>query len=241
MNRRHSLALVAGAVTSLAGCSGIASNSGRASSDSPGGEATVTDGPSSGTTTDPETVLIRAHMDRPPVWLNEPGSDDSGRPTPRPDGHHIESIVLDSEARADRLSVDADVDSTRVTSFLQATDFEAETVFVETIRVEECFRLDLCRISWQPEKVSTDYTRRNRPWDEQCAVDEQVYEVRIIRISDAIDSDDVSAGSTSIGTGGCHDTGRARAIEESGSGTSTPDDTGSETPTGTNITARGDQ
>lgn len=242
MNRRESLALVAGAVTSLAGCGGFAGSSSSSGSESAGAERTVGDGPSSGTATDPETLLVRADTDRRPLWLAGEGGGDGGRPTSRSDARRTESEVIDSRDRADRLSVDPVVDGSRVTSFLQATEFESETVLVETVRVEECFRLALCRVSWTATKVSTDYARRNRPWDEQCASGTYVFETRLVRIPDAVDAGGIRARSTSVGTGACHGgDGRSRATSEGGSGPSTPGDTGSEAPTQTNTTTEGDR
>jgi len=242
VNRRAVLALAAGTAASLAGCSGFASSAGESASERPDSERTVTDGPDSGTTTDPELVLVREGTDRQPIWLADPDGDDDGRPTPRPDQRHIDSVIVDSESRADRLSVASDVDGETVRSFLAATDFDAETVIVETVRVEECFRLSLCRISWQPREISTDYTRRSRDWDDACAVDEWVFEARLIRIPDAIRADSSSARSTSIGTGACRPGGPGtEAVGTGGSGPSTPVDSDGETPTGTNATSGGEQ
>jgi hypothetical protein len=234
MNRRESLALAAGAAASLAGCSGFASSSSGTASESPTAGQPAADGPASGTAMAPEVILVRADTDRQPVWLADGDGEDDGRPTPRPDARHIDSVVVDSEARAGRLSVDPEADGARVASFLSETDFGDETVVVETIQVEECFRLELCRISWQPETLSTDYTRRSRHWDEPCAVDERVFESRLIRIPDALDADDVGARSTSIGTGACRPGGSgSRATGEGGSSRSMPDGTGSRIPTET--------
>lgn len=238
MNRRESLALVAGAVTSLAGCSGFAGSSSGGSESGP--RRTVADGPSSGTETDPETVFVRAATDRQPVWLVDPDREDGGRPTPRPGDRHIESAVIDSQARADRVAVDPAVDDGEVTSFLRATEFESETAFIETIRVEECFRLDLCHVSWRPQEISTDYTRQTRDWTESCAVDEWVFEARLLRIPDAIDADGIRTESTSVGTGACRRGGEVRGTRsQSGTGESTPADSGPGTTTGTNSTGGG--
>jgi hypothetical protein len=239
MNRRESLALVVGAVTSLAGCGRSASSSSNEKESGP--PDTVADGPSSGTEADPETVLVRADTDRQPVWLADPDREDGGRPTPRPDGRHVESEVIDDQARADRVTVDSAVDSSQVTSFLQATEFESETVFLDTIRLEECFRLNLCHISWQPQKISTDYTRQTRHWSESCAVDKWVFEARLVRIPDTIDADNIRAGSTSVGTGACRQGGEVtETMSKSGRGESTPA-TGSATITNTNTTLNGDR
>ncbi|WP_251328521.1 hypothetical protein [Haloplanus pelagicus] len=148
---------------------------------------------------DPEVLRVRVDTDRQPVWLANKDGEDDGRPTPRPDARHIDSEVIDSEARAGRLSVDSEVDRPRVASFLSEPDFSDETVVVETIQVEECFRLKLCRIGWQSEMVSTDYTRRSRHWDEHCAVDERVFESRLIRIPGAAGARSVAERSPLLG------------------------------------------
>lgn len=239
MDRRRSLALIAGAAASVAGCNGFASSSGSSSSGSDGAE-TVTDGPTSGTETDPETVLLRNDTDRQPVWLAD--SEGDGRPTPRRDGRHIESLVIDSESRADRLSVADRADGSAVDSFLAATDFDTQTVFVEALRVEECFRLELCRISWQRQKVSTDYVRQSRPWDQACAADEWVFETRLVRLPDPIDADSVTVGSTSVGGGTCAGGGApAEAAGKSEPESPNPSDTDSGTSTETNTTAGDEQ
>jgi len=242
MNRRESLALLAGAAATLTGCSGFASGSGDSSSATAGAERTVTEGPQSGTATAPETFLVRVGTDRPPVRLADTNGDGGGRPTPRREDRYIGSIVVDGQSRADRLSIAEPVDEAGFESFLESTDFGAETVYIETISVEECFRLELCRISWRPDDVSTDYARRGRPYDEQCAVDEQVFEARLVRLPDAIDADRVRGGSTSIGTGAC-DRGRhrAEAVGEAGSGSATSGNGESAIPTGTNTATGGEQ
>jgi hypothetical protein len=191
--------------------------------------------------TDPETLLLRAATDHPPVWMSEPNSEGDGRPTPRERDRWRDSIVVDDSARADRLSVVDRVDRERVESFLAATEFATETVYVETGAVEECFRLDLCHVSWTPTEVSTDYARRSRPYTERCAVDEWVTETRLIRIPDAIEAEDVDSYSSSVGTGVCDRRrrrgesaggGGSRPGDERDSGTGTTTDTGAETTTG---------
>jgi hypothetical protein len=165
--------------------------------------------------TDPETLLVRVDTDRPPIWLARPNNEAEGRPTASERDRWRESIVIDDTARADRLGVVESVDREQVESFLAATDFEVETVYVEMGAVEECFRLDLCHISWTPTEISTDYTRRTRSYTERCEVDEWVIEARLIRIPDAIEADDVNGYSSSVGTGAC-DQRQGRAEGEAG-------------------------
>jgi hypothetical protein len=223
MNRRESLAVVASAAATLAGCSGFASNSSEALSETPAADRSVTDGPGSGSETEPDVLAVRVDTDGPPLWLADSDSDDGGRPTVHDRRRYLESTVLDTQSRADRLTVADDVDRQRVDSFLTGTDFATETLYLGTVQVEKCFRLDLCRIAWRSDKVSTDYAQRVRPYDERCGVDEYVFEARLVRIPDALDAAAVNTYSSSIGGGHCDRDGPdARAEEAGGSGSSTP-------------------
>lgn len=220
MNRRESLAAFAGAAASLAGCSGFVTGSGESSSTATAGEAPIADGPGDGSTGDPETLLVRTATDRPPLWLTDQDGEDGGRPSPVDRRSHHDSTVVDTVSIADRLAVAETVDRSRLDDFLDATDFETETVYLETIQIEACFELQLCRIAWGPSKVSTDYGRQTLPWDEPCGADEHVFETRLIRIPDAIAADDVNSFSSSVGGGPCG-AGGARAVGSGGSSSGT--------------------
>ncbi|MFC6873421.1 hypothetical protein [Halobellus marinus] len=209
--RRALLHGAAGLATGLAGCSEVLDGSTESTRTAP--QASRNDGSASGSVTDPEIHLIRVDTDRPPIWLAESNSESSGRPTPSQRNRWRDSIVVDGPDRADSLDIGEPVDREQVESFVAATDFTTETVYVEMGAVEECFRLDLCHISWTPSSISTDYTRRTRPYTAQCAVDEWVTEARLIRIPDAIEADNVNKYSSSIGTGTC-DRYRGNAGEE---------------------------
>lgn len=213
LTRRALLHGAAGLTTALAGCSGLLDGSAESTRTAPrdGSDG----GPASGSVTDPETLLLRVDTDRPPIWLAEPDSETSGRPTTSERDRWRDAIVVDESARADRLSAVDTVDREQVESFFAATDFTAEAVYVEMGEVEECFRLDLCHISWTPTKISTDYTRQSRSYTERCEVDELVIEARLIRIPDAIKADNVNSYSSSIGTGTC-DRRRGHAEGEAG-------------------------
>jgi hypothetical protein len=213
--RRALLHGAAGIATGLAGCGGLRDGSAESTHTAPRDGSD--DGPGSGSVTDPETLLFRVDTDRPPVWLAEQDGDPGGRPTASVRDRWRDSIVVDDPTRADRIGVVDAVDRERVGSFFAATDFAAETVYVEMGMVEECFRLDLCHVGWTPTGISTEYTRRSRPYTERCAVDEWVVEARFIRIPDAVEADDVHSYSSSVGTGAC-DRRRGRAEGEGGAG-----------------------
>jgi hypothetical protein len=218
--RRALLHGAAGLATALAGCTGLLDGSADSTrtaprDDSGGGHA-------SGSVTDPETLLFRVDTDRPPIWLANSDGESDTRPTASERDRWRDSLVVDDSARADRLRVADTVDRERVESFFAGTDFAAETVYVEMNEVEECFRLDLCHVGWTPNRISTDYSWRSRPYTERCAVDQFVIEARLIRIPDAVDADDVSSYSSSIGTGTCdrrrgHAQGSGRANRSSAS------------------------
>ena len=206
--RRSLLSGVAGLAVALAGCSGLTGSGESSRTD----DGPAPDGPGSGSESDPETLLLRSDTDRRTVWLGERDEQ-----TPRRRDPIHDPIIVDAEAKADRLSVADGVDRDRLDAFLDATDFDAETLYVQGVRVEECFRLDLCRIEWQPDQISTDYVRRIRPYTDSCAVENRVVETRLIRIPDALDADDVNGFGTGVGTGSCTRGPRAESGGGSGS------------------------
>lgn len=220
MNRRESLAALAGAAASLAGCSGFGAGSDEASPTQAADGEPAGDGPGHGSTGDPATLLVRTATERPPLWLTNP--DDDEQPTVHERRRYHDSTVLDTVSKTDSLTAVKSVDENRVDEFLDATDFKAETLYLETIQLEACFELQLCRIAWQPNKVSTDYGRQTLPWDEPCRADKLVFEARLVRIPDAIAADEVNSYSSSIGGSPCGADGpRAEGSGGGSSGTGT--------------------
>ncbi|WP_152041109.1 hypothetical protein [Salinigranum salinum] len=135
---------------------------------------------------------------RPPVWLT-----DSDRPTPDTHSRHLSSIIIDSQSRAERVEI-VDVPAAEdARSFITNTSFDRETVYIQTHRVRECFRLDLCHVSWHSTTVETDYARILLPYDERCAADEWAAESWLVRIPAALSEDDVNGFSTSVGSAAC--------------------------------------
>lgn len=191
--RRSLLHGVAGLAVALAGCGGLGGSSESTFTEN-GGSAP--DGP--GSLSDPEMLLTRSENDRSPIWHG-----DRSEQTPRRTDPIDDSVVIDTVTKANRLSVADGGDRDRLESFLDGTDFESETLYLQNIRVKECFVLDLCRIQWQSDEIRTDYVRRLRPYTESCAVETRVFEGRLIRIPDSLDADDVRGFGTSVGTGSC--------------------------------------
>lgn len=214
--------MVVGVATSLAGCSGFASQSQDSTASPTAGERTNGDGPGIGSVSDPDVLLVRRDTTRPPLWFDAAEDEDGGRPTVDEHTPFHESSVIDTPARADRISAADGVDADRVETFLDDTDFATETLYLQAIQVEACFELTLCSIGWRSDKVSTDYVRQVLPYDVQCGADDHVFEGRLIRIPDALSADRVNSYASSIGTGGCDGSGsRGHATGSSGGGGST--------------------
>lgn len=212
----------------LAGCSGLVDSSRTATPTAPRNDGP--DGSATGTATDPDRLRLRVDTDRPPLWLADQGGDGGSRPTASERDRWRESFVVDDPARAGRLGVAAPVDRDRVGAFLAATDFAAETVYVEMAAVAECFRLELCHIRWSPSEIATDYTRRTRPYTERCGVDEFVTEAHLIRIPDRIEADTVSGFAAGIGTGPCDPRDSDASAEPDAEGAATGREASTEPP-----------
>ena len=215
--RRALLHSACGLAPLLAGCGGMLAGSDESTRTVSGNDGSVS--PGTGAESDPDAVVTRVNTDRQPVWLD----DGDGRPTERPHSRGLESEVIDTAGKADRLAVAEGVDRSRIEAFLDETDFETETVYLQSVVIEECFRLSLCRVSWTTDKISTDYGRVSRPYDEACTAGNTVYAVWFIRIPDALDADDISSYSSSIGGRGCDDR-RVGAEGESGGGSAQSSD-----------------
>lgn len=216
--RRYLLQAATGAVVALAGCGRIGGAESSESRSVSEGGTTV---PGGTTETDPATLLIRTDTERPPVRVDgsDAGASESGRKN-APD--RTTNRIIDSDAEARNLTVADAVNADRVSSFWSGTDFDAETLYLETVRVEECFRLQLCRISWSAGEIRTDYARTVRPYDERCSADTNAFETRLIRVPAALDADDVrSYGSSIRGSGRCDAPGPGTADGTGGSGNAT--------------------
>jgi hypothetical protein len=216
LTRRRLLHGAAGLAAGLAGCSGVEELGGSTRTPSPTADRDGS-GTTATSTTDPETIRVRVADGRPPVWLADPERND-GRPTPGDRSRHLSAIVVDSRSRAERVEL-VDVPAAEdARSFIANTSFDRETVYVENHRVRDCFRLDLCRVSWGPSRVETDYARTVLPYNERCGADEWAAESWLIRIPTALSDEEVNSHSTSVGSGVCDRTaGPGRATGEGGS------------------------
>lgn len=237
--RREVLAVAAAATGGVAGCLGSESSVSRSGSSTEGPGRTV---PDEQATTEPPLLFRRDDAEQPPIRLVDTGEreDDSEADDERgrDHDHHPQYRVIDSASIADRLVDDAPDgtdasddggDDTDLASFVSETDFDAETLYLETRQVEQCFRLSLCYISWQDNEIRTDYGRVVRPYDEQCTVDANVFESRLFRLPVALDADEINGFGSSTSSSRCDRAERraneSRANQSTESGPRTNDST----------------
>ncbi|WP_338740085.1 hypothetical protein [Haloplanus salilacus] len=195
--RRRALHGVAAALVggALAGCSGESS-----STSTHPANATAT----GNVAFDPESYSLRNAGHGPILWSDErpttePGTDD-GEGQRRPWDHHLFVADADDAAAVSVADVEG-ADGAR--EFLDSTDYDAATVYVERVGIGECYAQDLCRVRWSATGVDTDYARYYRDADVACETDARDVLVTLIRIPEAFDPSDVNSYGSSRGSGTC--------------------------------------
>lgn len=199
----RSAAALAGAGT-VAGCGGSESASssvGNAPNEDPPDDAV----------TDPPAVVLRAPQGA--TVLREANDTDTAATDEVREWSH--DLVADADTAAS-VSI-ADVDgAAEARRFLDETDFETETVYVERHVVGECYEQRLCWIRWTAERVETSYARVLRPAEVSCSADDRVGVIHLIRLSDALDPEQVSRFSSSGGSGACRSPSEVGRSESAG-------------------------
>ncbi|MFB6107644.1 MAG: hypothetical protein ABEJ82_02235 [Haloplanus sp.] len=197
LTRRRALHGAAALLAGVAGCS---------SEDHVG--STGPDEPQGTVAFDPESHHLRNTERAPVVWTGE-------RPTTTDDEqrHYWANtfFVADSDTAADVSTADVE-GSDGVADFLSATDYDAETVYVQQTLVGECFDLDLCYVKWSADHVETSFARTYRPAEVACERDADDVTAWLIRIPAVVDPDEVHGYGTGRGSGTCDE--RNRLVRE---------------------------
>lgn len=160
----------------------------------------------SGTERDP-TVVKPRNPTGESVLLDGSEANDEDEPV------RIGRELVTSADRADELTVAegvSDADRERVRSFLDETDYDAETVYVSPAGVESCQRLEIHSVSWEPGRVEYEYCRELRPPDEACEADARVALALLFRLPAALD--DRITGSGASGRSPCRTTDTEYAV-----------------------------
>jgi len=205
--RRQVLAVAAVATGGMAGCLGSESSVSRSESATEGRGGPI---PDEQAATDPPTVVRRGDAEQPPIRLADASTAESNTETDSTDdrlgghGRDLQHTLIDSTSMADRLVVDTGGDDDiELASFVDATTFDTETLYLETRQIEQCFRLSLCYISWQSDRIRTSYSRLLRPYNERCAADTTVFESRLFRLPVAVERDAITGYGSSTSSGRC--------------------------------------
>lgn len=188
ITRRRALHGAAALLTGFAGCSGESSSSSSYPPEAVGNVAV-----------DPESYSLRNPADEPTVWTGE-------RPTPREGeerSHYRHHTFVTSPDDAADIAFAAVPGADEARTFLDDTDYDAATVYVEQWRVQECFAPELCYVQWSENDIDTSYTRRYRDVDVACEADAEDTIATLIRIPAAIDPGEINGYGSSYGSGTC--------------------------------------
>ena len=171
--------------------------------------------------TDPEHAVLRGQSSDPVAWFpsdrrddgsstDESSTDDpsDGGSTP-PDRARAREVIPDEGTAASLRFANVD-GAAAAREFVDATDFGAQTLYLESNPVGECYERVLCYVTWSADEIDTDYARVLRPYDAPCSQDRKQTVVHLIRIPDVLDPDQVSGYGSSYGGGPCHVPGRVR-------------------------------
>lgn len=197
--RRRALHGAAALLAGLAGCFDESSSTGTRATRRSGDVAY-----------DPESFALRNPSPGPTVWTGQ-------RPTAEPGDDRVyfpgHLFVAGPDDLAD-VSV-ADVPGAAdARAFLEATDYDAATVYVDQSFVGECYEPELCHVRWSETEIRTSYARRYRDVDVACEADAEDFVTNLIRIPVALDPDKVRSYSSS-GGGRCRTpTDESMAAEE---------------------------
>jgi len=194
LTRRHALRGVAGTLAALAGCS---------SDPAPTGTPVEPDGRRyENVERDPNYVALRNPDREPTAWL-APEETDADDPTEerrlnRPD----DGLIADREtAEGLRYADVSGVEEAR--AFVADTDFDSETLLLDSRGVEECYELRLCYLTWSAEEYHTWYLRTYRPADIAWEADDREQVLYLIRIPDALDPEEVRGSGSGVSTNRC--------------------------------------
>ena len=213
-------------LTGLAGCSESSSRSDSSTRTPPYAENVERD---------PESYVLRNDAETSPAWLAEDGeSRATDETTAGPPEHARTRALVASEESAARLQF-ADVSGVEAArEFVSNTDFEAETLYVESRPVDECRSLELCHVAWSAGDIDTQYGGGYRDADVACEVDATDVTTWFIRVPDVLDPDHVSSYGSGWSSSPCGRR-RRRDPEREATTTDAPD-----FGPATNATATGD-
>lgn len=223
LTRRRLLASTTVLCAGLAGCKG-SSHSKNASSGS-----TLANH-----RTDPPAVIVRNTTDQLVVSWDRNDSTDDGN------GMHGGSsmVFVTSKSDIDDLSFEPVDGVEKAKQFMQDTDFDSETIYYVQRPVPDCYKLQVCSVSWSETEVDTEFSRVLRPVDVSCIAGMRIGTAVFIRIPGELNPDSITSFSSGSGPGQCdsrsHSRTGASRSSETASGRSLQSQTTQPSPTQVN-------
>lgn len=209
-SRRKLLAAGGALSATLAGCTGFVGSERATHNATEGGEPMPSDAY--------ESLVLRS--DEPELFVypaDDPPGDESDRT--HPFRRSVRFVLSEDEAAA--LEIDAD-DADDARAFLDATDFETESVVIDHREIDDCYRRHIQSVQASPDDFRTQYCRSLMEPTTPCEADLTVMEAIFLRVQHAYD--DAPSSRASSESMSCPPSKRAV-----GSGETTPaDDAASE-------------
>lgn len=187
-SRRRLLTAGGGCLSvALAGCAGLDG------SESSSGTGVDGDRPIE-STHDYESMSIRVDGDDPFVY---PSEDDAETADDGPGWRFRARFLLVDEDDAAALWIDPDIDGTAdARAFVEATDFDAASVFVDQRTIDDCYRRRLRGVRAAADSLGTDYCRELKAPTTPCEADKTVVEAVFVRVHRPYDEAPSSRGSS---------------------------------------------
>ena len=154
----------------------------------------------------PDSHVLRSPTDEMAAWFvpRKPysTSNDGSSTVVPPENAHSRGLIATAES-AGRISF-ADIEGAKsARRFVEETDFDRETLYFEQRTVEECYRLELCYVTWSQTEIDTQYGNYYRDADVSCRVDTDDTEAWFIRVPDVLDPEQVSSHGSGWSSTGC--------------------------------------
>ncbi|MFC4541661.1 hypothetical protein ACFO5R_06950 [Halosolutus amylolyticus] len=169
----------------LAGCAGLGESETTA-------EHTAADGGTAMPSDEYDALTLRSDDDEYFVVTGEDSPNERDDDRSRSSRYDVAFVVTDDEAADVRIDSD-DADAAR--SFLEATDFETESVVIEQRPIDDCYRRHLLSVQARPDEFRTQYCRSLKSPTTPCEADLTVMEAIFVRVQQAYDDSPSSRAS----------------------------------------------
>ncbi|KTG11538.1 hypothetical protein AUR64_03290 [Haloprofundus marisrubri] len=111
-------------------------------------------------------------------------------------------LVTDTETAAS-LEFAAVEGVERAEQFLEETDFDSETLYVEQHPIRECYEQQLCWVRWTESSIETAYSRGYRDADIACETDAYDVVAQLVRLPVVFDVDELRSHGSRTQSGPC--------------------------------------